>query len=62
MSRHQDVNTLRLLQFSIDVLDQALVLVASHEPTVDPDYATPVGAHLRHIIEHYEALLSPAEL
>ena len=61
MSRHQDVNTLRLLQFSIDVLDQALVLVASHEQTVDPDYATPVGAHLRHIIEHYEALLSPAE-
>ena len=65
MPSHLDVNTQRLLQFSIDVLDQALALVASvvasHEPPVDPDYATPVGAHLRHIIEHYEALLCPAE-
>ena len=48
-------------QFSIDVLEQALVLVASHELPDAPDYAAPVGAHLRHVIEHYEALLSPAE-
>ena len=61
MSPHQDFHTQRLLQFSIDVLEQALALVAWHETPGAPDYAEPVGAHLRHIIEHYEALLSPAE-
>ena len=61
MSPHPDPNTQRLLQFSIDVLEQALVLVASHEPAGAADYAAPVGAHLRHVIEHYEALLFPAE-
>lgn len=54
-------DTQRLLQFSIDVLAQALSLVASHELPDAPDYAAPVGTHLRHVIEHYEALLSPAE-
>ena len=61
MSPHQDPDTQRLLQFSIDVLEQALVLVASHDLSGAPDYAVPVGAHLRHVIEHYEALLSPAK-
>ena len=61
MSPHQDFHAQRLLQFSIDVLEQALALVAWHETPGAPDYAEPVGAHLRHIIEHYEALLSPAE-
>lgn len=54
-------DTQRLLQFSIGVLTQALALVVSHEQPGAPDYATPVGAHLRHVIEHYEALLWPAE-
>jgi hypothetical protein len=34
--------------------------VAWHDGPDAPDYAAPVGAHLRHVIEHYEALLSPA--
>ena len=60
MSHHQDPDTQRLLQFSVDVLEQALALVASHELPTAPAYAVPVGAHLRHVIEHYEALLSPS--
>ena len=61
MSPLQDLRTQRLLQFSIDVLEQALVLVAAYDRVGPPDYATPIGAHLRHVIEHYEALLSPTE-
>ena len=56
-----DPDTQRLLQFSMDVLAQALALIAAHELPGAPAYAVPVGAHLRHVIEHYEALLSPAE-
>lgn len=54
-------DTQRLLQFSIDILEQALALVAAHDLPGSPAYASPVGAHLRHVIEHYDALLSPAE-
>ena len=61
MPPHPDPDTQRLLQFSIDVLDQAVALVALHEVPGAPDYASPVGAHLRHVIEHYEALLCAAE-
>ena len=61
MSPDPAPDTQRLLQFSSDVLTQALALVASHEHPGAPDYAAPVGAHLRHVIEHYEALLFPAE-
>ena len=61
MSPYPDPDTQRLLQFSVDVLEQALALVASHELPTAPAYASPVGTHLRHVIEHYEALLSPAE-
>ncbi len=59
MSPQQDSQTQGLLQFSIDVLDQALSLVAWHERPGAPDYALPVGAHLRHVIEHCEALVFP---
>jgi hypothetical protein len=51
----------RLLQFNGDVIDQALALVAQHEVAGRADFADPVGAHLRHVVEHYDALLSPAE-
>ena len=61
MSPHQDPETQRLLQFSIEVLEQALALVALHGLPGAPAYAAPVGAHLRHLIEHYDALLFPAE-
>jgi len=56
-----DTPTARLLRFNREVLAQALALAASHDAPGAPPYARPVGAHLRHVIEHYEALLHPAE-
>lgn len=50
-----------LLRFNRQVLDQALALIALHEDSQAPAYLGPVGVHLRHVIEHYEALLSGAE-
>jgi hypothetical protein len=52
--------TQALLDFNHAVLDQALALAAAHAAPGAPPYARPVGAHLRHLIEHYEALLHPA--
>jgi hypothetical protein len=49
-----------LLCFNQRLIDQALALVAEHQARDPLGYAGPVGAHLRHIIEHYEALLFPA--
>lgn len=49
-----------LRRFNRQVIDQALDLVAAHQLPGAPDYAYPVGAHLRHVIEHFEALLFPA--
>lgn len=51
----------RVLRFSAAVLDQALSLVVAHQLPGAPEYAHPVGAHLRHLIEHYEALILPIE-
>ena len=48
-----------LTQHNVQVLEQALALVAAHQRVGSPAYAGPVGAHLRHIVEHYEALLAP---
>ena len=48
-----------LTQHNVQVLEQALALVAAHQRIGSPAYAGPVGAHLRHIVEHYEALLAP---
>jgi hypothetical protein len=50
-----------LLAFNQQVLDQALALVALHAELGGPCYAGPVGSHLRHVIEHYDALLFPAQ-
>lgn len=47
----------RLLHFNRQLLDQALALCAAMSLRGAPPYARPVGAHLRHLIEHYEALL-----
>jgi hypothetical protein len=55
-----DTDAQCLLKFNRDVLDQALALVAAHEVAGAPAYAGPVGSHLRHVIEHYEALIFPA--
>jgi hypothetical protein len=49
----------RLLCFNTRLLDQALALVAAHEAPARPAFADLAGAHLRHVIEHYEALVLP---
>jgi hypothetical protein len=46
-----------LIAFTCYLLDQALALVAAHAPAAAPAYAGPVGSHLRHVIEHLEALV-----
>ena len=55
------IQTDGLLTFNQRLIDQALALVAVHETSRQSHYAGPVGAHLRHVIEHYEALVFPAE-
>jgi hypothetical protein len=50
----------RLLAFNQQLIDQALALVAAHGAGSPRCYAGPAGAHLRHVIEHYEALVFPA--
>jgi hypothetical protein len=50
-----------LLAFNQQVLDQALALVQLHARANGPRYAGPVGSHLRHVLEHYDALLFPAQ-
>jgi hypothetical protein len=47
----------RLLAFNRQMLDQALAVVDEHAAPDAPPFAGPVGAHLRHVIEHYEALV-----
>ena len=51
----------RLLQFNSAVLGQAVALVAAHRQSDESAYSYPIGAHLRHVIEHHEALLLPKE-
>ncbi|MBY0468157.1 MAG: hypothetical protein K2Q07_04170 [Burkholderiaceae bacterium] len=47
----------RLLHFNRLLIDQALSLVDAHEVPGAPAYGHYTGPHLRHVIEHYEALL-----
>jgi hypothetical protein len=54
-----DAETTRLRHFNHEVIAQALALVARFEAPGAPAYAGPVGSHLRHIVEHYDALLAP---
>ena len=49
--------TWRLLDFNQQMLDQALAVVSQHEVPNAPPFVGPVGAHLRHVVEHYEALV-----
>ena len=46
----------QLLRYNIDVLDQGLKVIDAHAAAPGSDYASHTGPHLRHIIEHYEAL------
>ncbi len=57
VSSYRDADAERLLRFNRELLDQALDLVALHDRPHAPAYASHAGAHLRHVIEHYEALL-----
>lgn len=50
-----------LLAFNRQMLDQSLALVAVHAGPGAPPYAGPVGSHLRHVIEHWDALVFPAQ-
>jgi hypothetical protein len=59
MLRLQDFDAKRLLRFSAAALAQAHPLVAAHWRSRASAYTYPIGAHLRHVIEHYEALLQP---
>ena len=52
----------RLTRFNSQLLDQALALAAAHESPEQRPFAAVVGPHLRHVIEHFEALLAPAEI
>ena len=50
----------RLRQHNLQTIDQALAVVAAHRVAGSAAFAGTVGAHLRHVIEHYDALLFPA--
>lgn len=54
-----DAQPLRVLNQQL--LVQAIALVDAHAGPGRPRFAGPVGSHLRHVVEHYEALLVPAE-
>lgn len=49
-----------LLQFNLQLIDQALDLAAAWAAMGPHGEAAEVGAHLRHVIEHWDALLWPA--
>lgn len=48
-----------LLRFNAQLIEDALALVAEHDLAGRPAYAGLVGTHIRHVIEHCEALLAP---
>lgn len=50
----------RLQHHNLQAIDQALALVAAHRVPGGPAFEGVVGAHLRHLIEHFDALLFPA--
>jgi hypothetical protein len=56
-----DTDAAALLHFNHQLLDQALALVAAHAAPGSPDFSDTVGPHLRHVIEHFEALLMPPQ-
>jgi hypothetical protein len=47
----------RLLVHNQQMIDQALAVVGAHAAPTAPAFAGQVGAHLRHVVEHYEALV-----
>lgn len=51
----------KLIDYNIDVLSQGLHIIAAYLARPDCEYARHSGPHLRHIIEHYEALIRGVE-
>jgi hypothetical protein len=50
-----------LLQFNRNVLAQALELLEAFQQSDAPPLSEKIGPHLRHIVEHYEALAWPSK-
>lgn len=50
-----------LLRFNRQLLQQAAELAQAHALPGRPSYRVLAGPHLRHVIEHYEALLFPPQ-
>lgn len=46
----------RLLRFNRDLLAQGRRIALAHRAAGMPPFGRPAGAHLRHVIEHYDAL------
>ncbi len=46
-----------LLEFNVQLLDQALAIIDAHIPVAASTFSAHAGPHLRHVIEHFEALL-----
>jgi hypothetical protein len=55
-------DTLALLTLNQHLLAQAIALATAHTGPGGPRYAGLAGSHLRHVVEHYEALLFRAEI
>jgi hypothetical protein len=52
----------QIIAFTHQIFDQLLDFVAQHEKAGAPNYVGAAGSHVRHIIEHYEALMEGEEL
>lgn len=49
-----------LIHFNIQLLDQAVTIIGAFKIQATDTFAAVVGPHLRHVIEHYEALVFSA--
>jgi len=58
MTNPADQRAQALLRFNRDILDAALAVVAGYESAAPQRFAEHAGPHLRHVIEHYEALIA----
>ena len=54
MKRRPDLE--KLIRFNVDILHQGLQVLEAQAAVPGSDYGSHIGPHLRHVIEHYEAL------
>ena len=57
---HSNAALVDLINFNIQVLDQAATIIDAFKAQPTEVFAAVVGPHLRHVIEHYEALVFSA--